>query len=350
MIKVHAEAKNGNYDIYIGAGLLNRVGEFVRGMGFARATVVTDQTVHALYGARMAAVLDRAGLKHMEIVLPPGEETKCADQLHRVYERLAEYGMNRGDLIIAFGGGVIGDLAGFAASTYMRGTGFMQVPTTLLAQVDSSVGGKVAINMPAAKNMIGSFFQPDMVLADIELLQSLPSRQFSAGMAEVIKYAAIADETLVEELLSSSPDMEKIICRSLEIKSDYVQEDPLDKGRRMELNFGHTLGHAVEVLSGFKLLHGEAVAVGMAAMAKLGENMKVTEQGTYERICRLIDAYHLPRNYRDFAPEELVRIAGHDKKSESDGVSVIMLERMGKAVIRHISRPMLAIELEKIYG
>ncbi len=332
MREVFVEAENGSYAIKIERGLLPRLGAELKEMGISRAAVVTDETVNALYGAAAEKSLREAGIRAKIIVLPAGEHTKSQKYLYQIYDELAAFGIHRADALVALGGGVIGDLAGFAAATYMRGIGFIQVPTTLLAQVDSSVGGKVAINLPYAKNIIGSFYQPDLVLIDTATLDSLDARQFAAGMAEVIKYAAIFDETM--ETMIRARDLEAIVCRSCEIKADYVRRDPFDKGCRMELNFGHTLGHCLEVQTDFSVLHGEGVAVGMAAMTKIGENKGITEPGTYERLISLLDDFGLAHDPAIFDRETLEKTVNKDKKTEKGGVRAIFLERMGKAVAK----------------
>lgn len=332
MREVFVEAENGSYAIKIERGLLQRLGAELKEMGISRAAVVTDETVNALYGAAAENSLREAGIQTKIIVLPAGEHTKSQKYLYAIYDELAAFGVHRADALVALGGGVIGDLAGFAAATYMRGIGFIQVPTTLLAQVDSSVGGKVAINLPYAKNIIGSFYQPGRVLIDTATLDSLDARQFAAGMAEVIKYAAIFDETM--ETMIRARDLEAIVCRSCEIKAGYVRRDPFDKGCRMELNFGHTLGHCLEVQTDFSVLHGEGVAVGMAAMAKIGENKGITEPGTYERLISLLDDFGLAHDPAIFDRETLEKTVNKDKKTEKSGVRAIFLERMGKAVAK----------------
>lgn len=346
MREVFVEAENGSYAIKIERGLLPRLGAELKEMGISRAAVVTDETVNALYGAAAENSLREAGIQAKTIVLPAGEHTKSQKYLYQIYDELAAFGVHRADALVALGGGVIGDLAGFAAATYMRGIGFIQVPTTLLAQVDSSVGGKVAINLPYAKNIIGSFYQPNLVLIDTATLDSMDARQFAAGMAEVIKYAAIFDETM--ETMIRARDLEAIVCRSCEIKADYVRRDPFDKGCRMELNFGHTLGHCLEVQTDFSVLHGEGVAVGMAAMAKIGENKGITEPGTYDRLISLLDAFGLAHDPAIFDRETLEKTVNKDKKTEKSGVRAIFLERMGKAVAKTLPAAELIADWEAL--
>ncbi|MBQ9942058.1 MAG: 3-dehydroquinate synthase [Christensenellaceae bacterium] len=343
---VHVEAQNGNYEIRIENGLLAQAGQFVSELGFGRALVVTDENVDALYGKAMMDSLRSAGIAAEKTVLPAGEQTKCKEQLFAIYDALSGFGISRADALIAFGGGVIGDLAGFAAATYMRGIGFVQVPTTLLAQVDSSVGGKVAIDLPYAKNIIGAFYQPNGVLIDTALLASLDKRQLAAGMAEVIKYAAIADASLEQPIMAR--DLEEIVCRSCSIKADYVRRDPFDKGCRMELNFGHTLGHCLEVQSEFSMLHGEGVATGMAIMAALGEKLGLTEKGTYAAITRMLDAFDLPRDWSHMDKQIVDKTVRRDKKTVAGGIRVIFIEKMGKAFARKMPPEQLMAALEEL--
>ncbi len=346
MVKVCVEAENGQYDIWMDRGMLEQTGERLQKQGFSRTAVITDENVERRYGHRMEAALKAAGIEYTKIVLPAGEHTKSQQYLFRIYDALSAFHMTRSDAVTAFGGGVIGDLAGFAAATYMRGVGFLQVPTTLLAQVDSSVGGKVAIDLPYAKNIIGCFYQPDLVLIDTDVLATLDSRQFASGMAEVIKYAAIADKTMAEPIVRR--DMGEIVRRSCEIKADYVKRDPFDKGCRMELNFGHTLGHCIEVQSDFAVLHGEAVAIGMAAMARIGENIGLTEKGTYDKLIELLELFGLSHDWSRIDMKKLGETIVKDKKNIAGGLNVILLEKMGKAFVKKMQSQELMGELEKI--
>ena len=329
MREVKVNAENGSYSILIGENLMKDTGLYARHMGYGRAAVITDDTVAELYLDLVRDALEAEGLETCSIILPSGEESKSHEQLIGIYNGLIDGGLGRDGLIVALGGGVIGDIAGFAAATFMRGMDFIQVPTTLLAQVDSSVGGKVAVNMPQAKNIIGAFYQPKLVLADTAALKTLPPRQVSAGMAEVIKYAGIADGDMADQILAG--DFEAIVCRSCEIKAEYVHDDPFDRGRRMELNFGHTIGHGIETETHYSLLHGEGVAVGMAAIVKIGQRMGVTQAGTWDRLVELLDRWNLPRDYTAHRSEAVLHAMARDKKAAAGQINVILLERMGKA-------------------
>lgn len=330
MNKVSVKATNGSYDILIGNELLHALGKIVLELGFSKVAIVTDNTVDTLYSGIIEKSLSNNKVSYAKIVIPAGEQSKSQKELFNIYNELIENNINRNDLIIALGGGVVGDIAGFAASTYMRGIAFMQIPTTLLAQVDSSVGGKVAIDLPAGKNLIGAFYQPVLVVADMDTLDTLDRRQFSAGMAEVLKYACIWDKSLIP--IIEFRDMEQIVKRCCEIKADYVNEDPFDCGRRTELNFGHTIGHAIEVLSKYNLLHGECVAIGMYAMARAGEKLGITQEGTSIEILRMLKFLDLKAEL-EFNVEDVVALMAKDKKVVADGINVVMLEKIGKAVI-----------------
>ena len=331
MRRIRINAENGSYDVCIGEGLIERAGELAR---FPRMAIVTEENVAPLYLEKLRASLEAAGVEVFEKVLPAGEQTKCMQYLMEIYEFLLESKLRRSDAVAALGGGVIGDLAGFAAATSMRGIGFVQIPTSLLAQVDSSVGGKVAIDFGGAKNMVGSFYQPDIVLADTGALATLPERQFRAGMAEVVKYAAIADESLINTI--ESGDVAQMVTRCVQIKADVVEQDPLDKGVRALLNFGHTAGHSVESLSDFSLLHGEAVAVGMSIMTRVGEYMGETETGTAERLDAIMKAQGLDTRC-SYSAEDIVAQMGMDKKAEADGVRAVLISRIGDAHTRHMT-------------
>ncbi|MDR2611191.1 MAG: 3-dehydroquinate synthase [Clostridiales Family XIII bacterium] len=345
-LKVENTARAGSYDILIGPGLLDAAGERLGAFipQNDKTVVVSDENVYPLYGERVMRSLAGAGADVCAVLIPPGEGSKTLKQLGVLYDMFAEIGLKRGGLVLALGGGVVGDIAGLAAATYMRGVPLAQLPTTVLAQVDSSVGGKTAVDTPAGKNMVGVFARPVMVLADTDALSTLPPREYASGMAEVIKYGAIASADLFAKL-ESSPGMvdEDIIAECCAIKAAIVAEDEFDTGRRQLLNFGHTFGHAIETTYHFeKYTHGEAVAMGMVIAAGAGEFLGLTEAGTSERILRLTGACGLP------APEGnlpgLAQYVAHDKKSTADAVTLILLEHIGKAAVRRTT----FAELEKI--
>ena len=274
MGRIEITAQGQTYSVIAQSGLIERAGEYLTGFSGKKAAVITDENVAALYAKPLEQSLLQAGITPVTLVVPAGEESKRHEVLLTLYTDLLANGITRSDCVIALGGGVVGDLAGYAAATYLRGVPMIQIPTTLLAQVDSSVGGKVAVNLPEGKNLIGAFCQPVLVLADADALKTLDGRQKRAGLAEIVKYGAIADRALLNEAANSpldAPHLASLVLRCCAIKASFVEQDPLDKGIRMMLNFGHTLGHAVEAVAGYgTYLHGEGVSIGMVAAAKWG--------------------------------------------------------------------------------
>ncbi len=292
------------YEVLIGPGLLDTAGERLRPLVRRdRVAVVSDRTVWGLHGARLTAALGRAGLAVHPIVLPPGEQTKSFAGLESLCDELLALELDRGDLIVAFGGGVIGDLAGFAAAIYKRGADFVQVPTTLLAQVDSSVGGKTAIDTPRGKNLVGAFHQPKLVLCDLDTLGSLPDREFRAGLAEVIKYGIIYDapffrrlEKSLDRILARDPaELSAVVARCCAIKADVVGQDETESGLRAILNYGHTIGHGLEAISSYgKYLHGEAISIGQVAASYLSAALLGMPGQDVERVRELFFRAGLP--------------------------------------------------------
>ena len=337
VVPVTAPAPQSRYDIHIDRGLLRRCAPHFAPYAGRRAAVVADSNTAPLYADALLHQLRQAGVEASAVVLPAGETTKCPEQLMRLYDAFLDLRITRADLVIALGGGVVGDIAGYAACTYLRGVHFVQIPTTLLAQVDSSVGGKVAVNHPRGKNLLGAFYQPELVLIDCDTLHTLDARQFGAGLGEVIKYGCICDSALFARLESLGtreallPALDEIIARCCALKARYVQADPHDHGVRMQLNFGHTLAHALENALGYgTLLHGEAVAIGMAAAAGWGETLGVTPAGTQARLCGVLRGYglktDLPEGLRAGA---LAASMALDKKAEGASVRTVMLTSIG---------------------
>ena len=328
------------YPVYIGSDLIRNTGSLVQNLGdFERVCVVTDDNVEKLY---LQTVLDSFGEKVQtaSIVIPHGEQSKCLASLGKLYDFFADQKMTRSDLIIALGGGVVGDLTGFAASSFLRGVKYVQIPTTLLAQVDSSVGGKTAIDIPAGKNLVGSFYQPSAVLCDIDTLSTLSDTIFSDGCAEIIKYACIYDASLFDLIyqIHDRDILEKIITRCLEIKAEVVAEDEKDTGVRMILNFGHTLGHAVEKKYHFSTYtHGQGVAIGMVKITKLSEKAGLTAPGTVKKIAELCQAMKLPIDC-EISNEELFDICCLDKKNLHHMIHLILLKEIGSCFIHKLSR------------
>lgn len=325
MQKVRVQAQNGAYDILLGQGLLEKTQQFIQ--KGRRHFIISDSNVYPLYGEYFSG--------YPSFIIRAGEESKTHESLLKIYDELAKQNITREDAVVALGGGVVGDLAGFAAATFKRGVRFIQVPTTLLAQVDSSVGGKVGVNLKSGKNMVGSFYQPSLVLADTNVFQTLPGREFAAGMAEIIKYALIADYNLYSALDSENTDLTEIIRICCAIKADYVQRDPFDQNVRMELNFGHTLGHAVETVTRYKeYLHGEAVSIGMALAARIGERAGVSEAGLEQAVKNLLLKNGLPVSVEDGILQAAVDNLMQDKKAAGNIIHFILVDQIGHAVIR----------------
>jgi len=331
-----------SYPIYIGDGLLTRPELLLPGLEQKKTAVVTNTTVAELYLDSLTAVLVKQGVKVVPVVLPDGEEYKNWETLNLIFDTLLSHRCERKTTVIALGGGVIGDLAGFAAAVYMRGVPFIQIPTTLLAQVDSSIGGKTAINHPQGKNLIGAFYQPKLVLADTATLNTLPEREFCAGLAEVIKYGLIRDgaffdwlERNMEKLLKhDSEALAYAIKRSCENKAAVVAADERESGMRALLNLGHTFGHAIETGKGYGVwLHGEAIAAGTLLAARLSRRMGLIGETEVERITTLYRKAKLPTSAPDLGAKRYLQLMGLDKKVESGRIRFILLKKIGEAFI-----------------
>ena len=327
------------YDILIARGLLSRTGEFARQLTDAkRVVIVTDSHVAPLYAQKVRDSLTAAGFDVAVHIFPAGEAQTHLDTIADIYRTLADFGMTRKDLIVALGGGVCGDMAGFAAATYLRGIDFMQLPTSLLAQVDSSVGGKTGVDLPQGKNLVGAFHQPVAVLIDPDTLGTLPENFLTDGMGEVIKYGCIKDAAFFAylEKHDAFACMEDVIETCVSIKRDVVSRDERERGERMLLNFGHTLGHAIEKLLDFSgISHGMAVAVGMVMMARAGEANGLTDAGTAARIAALCRQYGLPTQ-TDFSASQLAAAARSDKKTAGDSINVVLLTKIGDSFTKKI--------------
>ncbi len=331
------------YAIHIGERLLADAGLILPQLDLPKVAIVTNTTVAALYLQQLTGALQARGVDVLSIVLEDGERYKDWATLNRIYDALLARRCDRKTTLIALGGGVVGDLAGFAAATYMRGIPFIQVPTTLLAQVDSSIGGKTGINHPLGKNMIGAFYQPRLVLADTAVLETLPARELSAGMAEVIKHGLIRDmaffswlEQNMEKLLACDQDaLAHAVRRCCEIKAAVVAADERETGVRALLNFGHTFGHAIESGLGYgNWLHGEAVAAGMVMAADLSRRMGLIAPADVERIVALLKRARLPIAPPDIDSGRMLELMGVDKKAEGGKLRFILLDAIGSASIR----------------
>ena len=326
-----------SYDVFIGAGILEEVGAVIRNTaGGHAAAVVTDDNVAALYGNRVIELLEKSGYRAVKYVFPHGEASKNADTFLSILNFLAVSGLTRTDVVVALGGGVAGDIAGFAAACYMRGTRFIQIPTTLLAAVDSSVGGKTGIDLAAGKNLAGAFYQPDAVICDVELLSTLTPDVFRDGCAEVIKHGVIADRTLFESLKAPvNTQLEAVIARNVEIKRDIVAEDEFEAGSRKLLNFGHTIGHAIELLSDYHISHGHAVAAGMAAVTRAAVRLDICGERCLGDITDMLRRYGLP-DKTHFKADDLARASLSDKKRDGDSITMVFPEEIGKCVLKKI--------------
>ena len=343
MDEVKVNLGKRSYDIKIARGLLAKIGNEARLLSKAdKVAVITDANVDALYGDSMQKALEEAAFRVSRIVIEPGEKSKTLETLGDVFAQMAAFGMTRSDLVITFGGGVPGDLGGFAAATFLRGIDFIQVPTSLLAQIDSSVGGKVAVDLPAGKNLVGSFYQPLGVLIDPDLLSTLPKRYLHDGLAEAIKYGCIRSASLFAKLQKISNDeellsgIEAIIEECCSIKARIVEMDEFDTGERMLLNFGHTIGHAVEKYYNYETYtHGEGVGIGMAALTTQTELLGITEKGSTELIKKLLEHYGLPTEVV-MVKDEVLKTIALDKKKKGGAITLIVLEKIGEARLMKI--------------
>lgn len=352
MKTISVQLDSHRYGIDIGEGLLSGVGAACKAAALAgRAAVVSNPTVAPLYADLVTGSLQDAGFSPVMIEIPDGEEFKTSTTLNSIYDRLIEAGLDRRSFIVALGGGVVGDLAGFAAATFLRGIPFVQLPTTLLAQVDSSVGGKTGIDHPLGKNLIGAFYQPHLVLSDVSTLNTLSERHYLAGLAEVIKYGAVLDadlfallETEVDGLLRRDPVLlGQVVARCCEIKAWVVEQDEREAGLRAVLNYGHTLGHAFETLSGYRdLVHGEAVAIGMVQAALLSRLEGYCSSDDVERIVSLIQRLGLPVTAPEVAQDDLVSALSRDKKNRSGTLQYICNRGIGSHAMHQFTPAQLA--------
>ena len=344
-----------NYEIRIGAGLLDEPASWLGLPKAAAAVIVSNETVAPLYAARLRNRLLSVYARVDLVVLPDGEQHKDWASLNRICDHLLGEALDRKTVLFALGGGVIGDMTGFAAAIYMRGVPFVQVPTTMLAQVDSSVGGKTAINHPLGKNMLGAFYQPERVIADLDTLDTLPDRELRAGLAEVIKYGPIADAhflTWIEDNLDALLSRDKAalayaVRRSCEIKADVVGQDEREQGLRAILNFGHTIGHAIEAGLGYgHWLHGEAVACGMVLAADLSQRAGVAPEGLVERLRVLIERAGLPVQPPKLGVQRYLELMRVDKKAESGAIRFVLIEALGRAGLHAVPDALIAEVLQ----
>lgn len=336
IIKVPASKE---YEVIIGSGILSTLGErCVNLLGKSKAVIVTDSNVAPLWLDKAKQSLENAGIEAFTYIFPAGEESKSKETLFELLEFMAENKLTRSDFAVALGGGVTGDMTGLAASLYLRGIPFVQVPTTLLAAVDSSVGGKTAVNLTAGKNLTGAFYQPSLVLCDTDTLGTLSPEIFADGMAEVIKYGVIFDRELFDAVKGGdiSDNLEKIIARCVELKRDVVAKDEFDKGERQLLNFGHTMAHSIEKCSNFEISHGSAVAIGMVIASKAASKLGWSDEDCTDEIIEANKNNSLPCEC-SFSPEALADAALSDKKRAGDSIAFVAPRKIGECYLKKVS-------------
>ncbi|MBR7149394.1 MAG: 3-dehydroquinate synthase [Oscillospiraceae bacterium] len=336
------------YDVLVGAGLLSRCGELIAAVHApCTAAIITDDTVGALFAAAVEESLAAAGFRPLRFTFPHGEEHKNLETFAAAHDFLAEQHLTRSDLIVALGGGVVGDLAGFVAATHLRGIPFVQIPTTLLAAVDSSVGGKTAVDLARGKNLCGCFSQPELVLCDYETLATLPPAIFADGMAEVIKYGVLGDEDFFTFLLAHDirDEMEDSIARCIAMKRDLVEADEFDNGERQKLNLGHTIGHAIEKCSNFTISHGSAVGIGMVIIARAAAKQGLCSPELSAQAEALLKKYALPTT-QPFGAEALFEAAASDKKVRGRAMNIVVPRAIGRCELKKIPLDELKVWIE----
>lgn len=333
------------YDVIVERGILGDMDKLVRKTvsGDAKiAAVISDDRVFGLYGKKVCDSLEKSGFYTVSFVFPHGERSKTLETYGRIVHFLSENHLTRSDFLVALGGGIPGDITGFAAATYQRGIPFIQIPTTLLAAVDSSVGGKTAVNLETGKNQVGCFYQPSLVLCDPDVLETLPEREYRCGCAEVIKYGILGNAGFFRQCqeVPIRNQLEHVIRTCVSMKRDIVAEDEFDRGKRQLLNLGHTIGHAIEACSGFEILHGEAVAAGTALIAKAAFRRGICGADTVEAILSILEAYGLPVE-TGFRAEELMHAVLSDKKMSGDQITLVLPEKIGKCRLEKVSAEQL---------
>ena len=346
MRKIQVKLPCNKYEILIENGLIQDIGDKIANIYTGdKIAIITDTNVDKFYGDVVNNALEEKGYKTLKVVLPAGEKSKSIDSLMVLYNKLLDFNLNRGNLIIALGGGVIGDLTGFCASTLLRGIPFVQVPTSLLAQIDSSIGGKVAVDLPRGKNLVGSFYHPKAVFIDPNVLHTLDRKFLNDGLGEAIKYGLIKDRGLFETLSEINSydelfeNLEYIIYNCCDIKRGVVERDEKDTGERMLLNFGHTIGHAIEKIQNYEgYSHGEAVSIGMYCIAKRCEDMGFCPEGISESIKEVLVKFNLPYDIGDIDKDKIVEAIGVDKKNIGKSMNLILIKDIGESFIHKISR------------
>lgn len=325
-----------SYDIYIDCDILSMSGELIRKNSSAhRVAIITDDIVDGLYSSIVESSLRDHGFDVIKFVFPNGEESKSHDTLIKIYSFLSQNGITRSDILVALGGGVVGDITGYVAATYLRGLGFVQIPTTFLSQIDSSVGGKTGVNIDEGKNLVGAFYQPLCVVCDTSTLSTLSDEIFADGVAEAVKYGMIENEDLFNKLHKENIDsiLNEVIFECISIKRDIVEQDELDKGERMKLNFGHTLGHAIEKHYNYSgITHGRAIAIGMCVFTKLAEKYGMCDNGIYDKLVACLERYSLPTS-TDISIDALAKLCMSDKKRDSDNINIVYCKSIGASII-----------------
>lgn len=337
MKRIHVKASH-EYDVIVGSNIIAGIAKYLPNVKEGTtAAIISDSNVWPIYGQKLSVALSEAGLNVIHFTFTAGEASKNIDTYLSILNFLAKNHMTRSDLLLALGGGVVGDITGFAAATYLRGISYVQIPTSLLAMVDSSVGGKTAIDLPAGKNLVGAFYQPTLVLCDVSSLETLTGYYFIDGCAEVIKYGILYDEKLFAHLENEGLhfDRQYVISRCIELKRDVVLEDEFDTGARQKLNLGHTIGHSIEAQSNFSISHGRGVAIGTNIITKVSVACGICDVQTHKRIKSLLEAFSLPVE-TSLSAEQLTTYALSDKKRFGSHVNLIMPERIGHCIIHQI--------------
>ncbi|MCD6299888.1 MAG: 3-dehydroquinate synthase [Dehalococcoidales bacterium] len=346
MKEVAVRLATNSYNIRIGSNLLMQTGRWLKESGFTdKLVIITNPVVKKLYGDTLEQNLTKEGFRVTVLPVSDGEEQKSLEVAGRLYTELASCYMERMTPVLALGGGVIGDLAGFVAATYLRGVPLVQIPTTLLAQVDSSIGGKVAVNLGQVKNIVGTFYQPKLVISDIGVLKTLPTKEFTNGLAEVIKYGIACDKelfTFIEQNLEKikaldEQVLEEIVFRSARIKAGFVEKDERDLGLRAVLNYGHTVGHAIESASDFRVRHGEAVAVGMLTAARISHQLGILDENAITRLRSVMERAGLPTRIPNLKKERMVQAITHDKKVLSGKIRFVLPKLKGEALVTEVT-------------
>jgi len=351
MKKIPLDLGPNSYNIFIGEGAIDQLGSLLQSLSFqGRVAVVTDRKIDGYYGDRVRKGLENAGFKSLMIEIPAGERYKTLKQIQRIYDHLIQHHFERSDLLVALGGGVIGDMTGFAAATYLRGVSFIQCPTTVVAQVDASIGGKTGVDHPQGKNLIGAFHQPRFVCSDPAVLRTLQKREYRSGLAEVVKYGVISDEGFFQYLEQHSAaicrlDLEKVthcIHRSSQIKAEIVQADEREGGLRKILNYGHTIGHAVETLTGYrKVKHGEGVAMGMVAASRLAVELGLLHEADVKRQVALLESFGLPTRLPELDSGDILEVMAGDKKVVGGEIYFVLPKKIGSVDVMQVDKKVL---------